>query len=543
MPKKTAVEIKVLYGSLLAFFGVFLLLPLGRMLLQALTGKTGFSLEHLSKILGEGTFWQAMGNSMSVSALSALISVVLALILAYTLQYTKLPTWLGQGIHALAVFPMLLPTMTYGFAILYAFGKQGLLTKLTGVQFFELYGFQGLVMGYVIYTLPIAFLLIHNSMHYVDQKYITVSRLMGDPPLRRFFVSTIRPIVGTIGAAFIQSFFLAFTDFGIPAAIGGEYEVVASILYNTMLGSVPNFGDGAVVAISMIVPSVVSILLLSYLDRFNFRYDKVTRETPTRHLGRDVTFGTLSVLIVLSIVLIFAVIFIIPFVKMWPYELHFTWQHFRDIFSKSQLFYIYRNSLLVAGLTGVFGTAFAYGAALVTQRSPLSPKSKQILESTALVINTIPGMVLGIAFLLCFTGTSLQNTILILLISNIVHFFSTPYLMMKNALSKLNASFETTALLMGDSWLQTLVRVITPNVKHSIFSVFSYYFVNAMVTISAVIFLAGAKTMIITSKMKELQYMAKFEQIFVFSLLILFSNLIVKLLVKFATGKHQSLTK
>ena len=61
--------------------------------------------------------------------------------------------------------------------------------------------------------------------------------------------------MGTLGAAFIQSFFLSFTDFGIPAAIGGEFEVVATVLYNEMLGSVPNFNNGAVVAVVMLIPS------------------------------------------------------------------------------------------------------------------------------------------------------------------------------------------------------------------------------------------------------------------------------------------------
>ena len=57
---------------------------------------------------------------------------------------------------------------------------------------------------------------------------------------------------------------------------------------------------------------------------------------------------------------------------------------------------------------------------------------------------------------------------------------------------------------------------------------FEYYVINAMVTVSAVIFLCGARTMVITAKIKELQYMAKFDQIFALSLLILATNLIAK---------------
>ena len=78
---------------------------------------------------------------------------------------------------------------------------------------------------------------------------------------------------------------------------------------------------------------------------------------------------------------------------------------------------------------------------------------------------------------------------------------------------------------MGDSWFKTVIRVITPNAISSILEVFSYYFINAMVTVSAVIFIAGARTMVMTTKIKELQHFAKFNEIFVLSILILLINL------------------
>ena len=177
---------------------------------------------------------------------------------------------------------------------------------------------------------------------------------------------------------------------------------------------------------------------------------------------------------------------------------------------KGSLYGVYTNSLMVAIVTALVGTLMAYGAALVTARSSVSQKLKGTIDSIALVTNTIPGMVIGLAYLFCFSGTSLQNTFAILIICNMVHFFSTPYLMMKNSLSKMNASWETTAMLMGDNWTKTIIRVVTPNAVSTLLEVFSYYFVNAMVTISALIFLAGTRTMVITTKIKELQYFNKF---------------------------------
>ena len=88
--------------------------------------------------------------------------------------------------------------------------------------------------------MPVAFLLIHNTMGFIDKKTITVSKLMGDSPFATFRIAVLRPLLGTLAGAFLQSFFLCFTDFGIPASVGGRYEVIATVLYNQMLGAVPD---------------------------------------------------------------------------------------------------------------------------------------------------------------------------------------------------------------------------------------------------------------------------------------------------------------
>ncbi len=489
---------------------------------------TGMTLANYTEVLTGKDFLHALGNSFVISACSAVLTTALAFILAFTVHYTNVRKGYKNLITRAAVIPMLIPTITYGFAIIYTFGKQGLLTKIVGIQLFDIYGFNGLLIGYVIYTLPISFMLIHNTMGYIDKKFMIVSRLMGDSPFQTFKITILRPLLGTLATSFIQTFFLCFTDFGIPASVGGSYDVVASVLYTEMLGSVPDFGNGAVVALVMLVPSIVSITVLTILERYNVRYNKISQVELKKSPARDWILGIASGGILVSVLSVFVVIFVVPFVDEWPYRMSFTTEHLAEVFSDYTLSSVYTNSLLVALVTALIGTLMSYGAALVTARSTVNAKLKGVIESIALITNTIPGMVIGLAYLFCFSGTALQNTFAILIICNMVHFFSTPYLMMKNSLSKMNASWETTAMLMGDNWAKTIVRVVTPNAMATLIEVFSYYFVNAMVTVSAVIFLAGTRTMVITTKIKELQYFNKYNEIFILSLLILFTNVVAK---------------
>ena len=531
--KRKSWELKLIFLVLVAVFAIFLAVPAIRLLLKSFLGEDGLTGAYYLDVFSGKGFTTALGNSFAVSIVSALVAVGIAFVMAYIIHYTRLPRGFKRFVQAVATLPMFLPTITYGFAIIYSFGKQGLITRLLGHQFFDIYGFGGLLVGYVIYTVPVAFLLIHNTMGYVDKKTLVVSKAMGDGTLSTFWIAILRPLLGTLAGAFIQAFFLCFTDFGIPASVGGDYEVIATVLYNEMLGGVPDFNRGAVISVVMLLPSIVSILLLRFLERYNIRYDRISDADLRRNPGRDTAWGLSGTVLAILILCMFVVIFVVPLVERWPYQTGFTLEHFQEVFSDNELQTVYLRSLGMALATALFGTL----AALITARSKLPGWCKQVIDAIALVTNTIPGMVLGLAFLFVFSGTSLQNTFPLMILCNIVHYFSTPYLMMKNSLSKMNAGWETTAMLMGDSWPKTILRVVTPNAAASLIETFSYYFINSMVTISALIFLAGARTMVLTTKIKQLQYINEYDQVFVLSLLILATNLIAKAIFTWLANK------
>ena len=416
-------EIKTIYCAVVAVFAFFLAVPVLRLLAESFASEAGAGIaNYISVLTGKG-FLTALGHSAAVSIASAVTATAIAFFLAYTIQYTNVPPVFKSLIRTLATLPMLLPTITYGFAIIYSFGKQGLLTRLFGRQIFEIYGFGGLLFGYVIYTLPVSFLLILNTMRYIDKKFSVVSRVMGDKPLKTFLQTVARPLLGTLAASMVQCFFLCFTDYGIPASVGGRYDVVATVLYNEMLGSVPDFNRGAVVAMMMLIPSAVSIALLRWLEKYNIRYSKISTVEIRKNRLRDGVFFAGSSVFLLGLLSVFAVIFVVPLVSEWPYQTSFTLEHVISTLTDRSLTDVYQNSLFVAVCTAAGGLLVTYGSALATARSGLNSRLKAVIDGIALVTNTIPGMVVGIAFLFIFTGTPLQNTLILIIICNIVHFF------------------------------------------------------------------------------------------------------------------------
>lgn len=528
-------QLQAVFGVLILFFCIFIIFPAFVIIRQSFVRGGSFSLENFQRVLSNAKIYIALWNSVKVSFISAMITTFLAFILAYVQNFTNLWSGFKKAIRLLAVFPMLIPTITYGFAVIYSFGKNGLITKILGFQFFDFYGFYGLVFCYVVYTLPVAFILLNNSMSYIDKKFLIVSRLMHDSPLKTFYMTILTPLWGTLAVAIVQTFFMSFTDFGIPASIGGKYSVISILLFNTMLGSLPDFSAGAVIAIVILLPSVVSILLLRYLQKFNIRYNKTSPVELKPNYIRDFILGILSVVIIVALLCIFAVVIGSPFVSQWPYDMSFSTEHLKAVLADRQLVGVFKNSLIASLLTAVFGTILTYASAICTSRAKIHPHCKIFIEAVAQVSNTIPGMVLGIAFMLAFLKTPLHNTLALIICCNLIHFFATPFLMMKGTLDKMNAGWETTASLMGDTWFKTVRRIITPNISKTLTAVFFYLFVNCMHTTSAIIFLVGARTMVVTAKIQELQHFGRFNEIFILSLMILVTNLIAKTIEGFIT--------
>ncbi|MED3796781.1 ABC transporter permease subunit [Lysinibacillus capsici] len=524
---KTNKIMKLIFLPILLFFLFFLIVPLLYMFWQSFKIGNVVTTQNYIEALRNIEIREAFTNSFKVSFVASVITTILAFWLAYAVHFTTMHRHTKKLVQIGITLPMLLPTITYGFVLIYTFGNQGILTKLVGQPLFTIYGYNGLVIGYVLYTLPVAFILMQNSMQYIDKRFLLVSILMHDQPMRRFYHTVYRPMVGTIGGAFILTFVLSFTDFGIPASVGGNYRVIATELYQAMLGSIVHFERGAVISVLMLVPAVLGVVMLTILERFNFQYKQVGQSELVKHRLRDALFTIYSILCVTAVCIIFSTMFIVPFTKGYPYDFSFTLEHIQNVLAEKDLTKVYINSLIVAVLTAILGVGITFMSALLNTRTPL--KGRKSLDVTSMMTNTVPGMVLGLSYLFFFNGSSLKGTFLIIIACNIVHFFTTPYLMAKNSLQKMDPTWEVTAELLKDSWLKTVIRIILPNIRPTIYQMFSYYFLNAMVTVSGVIFLVSTKTMLVSTRIKELQHFAKYTDIFVLSIFILCTNLIVKL--------------
>jgi len=507
---------------IIIFFIVSFLIPILTLFKMGFVND-GFTLEYLTATFNDAAFQNAMLASIFTSLATAIISLTLSLILVVFMKYTRINKLVKKIVEFLILLPMLLPSISFGFALIYLFGNNGLLMNVFNTSIIDVYDYQGVILGLVIYTIGPTYLMVNNSFNYLNGNLYYVSDILRNKKLD-IMKSVIFPAIksGLISSFFI-AFTLSFTDYGIPMSL--NYNTASKYLYNITLGSYPNFSQGSIVAIFLlIVPLIIYIFVEIFIKKENSG-EEITPLPVKKSLTRDIVTSFLTLCWLNVIIGMFAIIIIVPFVTSWPYDLSFSFDSWLRVLQKENVGRIIFNTARLALLTVIFGTILTFLSAYLVTKT--NSKLNKIIDTLSIIPNIIPGMTLGLAYLLIAKNFDESSTIIFLVLINVVYFFTSPYLLFKNALERLNPNLEKTSIVFGYSWFKTLVKVIIPNLKNTLKEVVCYLIIHSFTTISAIVFISSIATETLSLTIKRLEYFADFRGIFTMSLVILVINIIV----------------
>ncbi|GHV86215.1 phosphonate ABC transporter permease [Spirochaetia bacterium] len=516
----------------LVLFTLVLLFPLVSLFSKAFTGASGdfTGLSNYRRYFNTPSLSVSVQNTVSISLVTTIVSSVLGFLYAYALTRTRIP---GKTFFKyIALLPIFIPTVVHALGLVYIFGRQGIATQL-GFSI-PLYGFTGIVISEIIYTFPQAFLMFYVALEFADGRLYEACESMGIPPLKKFLHVTLPEIKYTVVNVLFVCFTLAFTDFGAPKVIGGSYNVLATDIYKQIAGQF-NMNMGAVVGTLLLFPAILSFLTGRIVSNrntgsLNARSLKLTvKPLP----GRDIFFFSVCSIITLCFLFLITALFVGALTRYYPYDLSFTLKHFA--FNKSTGgIGSYFNSLYMSFLTALFGTAFVFFYAYMMEKSTGHGFLTKYGKLLSVLPLAIPGMVVGLSFIFFFNARHnpfhfIYGTVTILVLSNILHYFSVPYLTAAGALKKLDSEFETVAESMKIPRRQTFFRVTVPLSLPAILEIGMYYFVNAMVTVSALVFLYSANFKIASIAITHMEEAGDISQAAAMSLLILCFNIVIRL--------------
>jgi len=485
--------------GLIALFALvlylFLLYPLWQVLWRSLLDNGGRFIGTANYVhyFSTPAIAASITNSLFVSAASMVLTVTLAFGYAYALTRTLMP---ARGLFRVAaMLPLFAPSLVQAFALIYVFGNNGIITRTTGLNV-GIYGAKGIILAEVFYCFPHALLILSAALGATDARLYDAARTLGAGPVKTFLTVTLPGVkYGLVSACFVV-FTLAITDFGAPKAIGGKFSVMATEIYNQVSGQ-QNFSMGATVSVVLLVPAVLAFVVDRLVQRR--QYALVTSASkpllPERKAWKDTSFLAYCGLIAGFIAAIYAVILVSSLVHRWPYNFGLTLKHYD--FDTAGGYRSLWNSIRVAALTAIVGTTLTFVGGYVVEKCRTAAAGPLYLLSVLPV--SVPGMVLGLAYIFTFNAPGsplnlLYGTLAILIVSNVIHYFTVGFLTATTALKQMDAEFENVGASLGVPFYRTFWRVTVPIALPSIVAISMYFFLNAMVTLSAVIFIVAPGT-------------------------------------------------
>lgn len=509
------------------------ILPLTVLLARALYDTSGnyVGIQNFIKYLSTPSMSSTVTHSVFISTVTMAISTVLGYSYAYALTRTDIR---GKRIFRyIALIPLFMPTMTHGIGLVYLLGKKGFLTML-GVHV-ELYGPVGIILSEVIYTFPQAYMMLFVSLSYADGRLHEASETLGAGPVRRFFTVTLPGTKYTVINTMFVSFTLAFTDFGAPKVLGGNYNVLATDIYKQVIGQF-NIPMGAVVGTFLIIPALISFVV----DRLTQRRhsdgisSRATRINIRKSGLRDALYFIFCSGVALGILLLLGIIVFSAFIKNWPYNLSFVLTNFRFDISTGGL-KSFTDSLIMSTLTAAAGTAFVFVYTYFIEKGRRMKALKAAGSMLSLLPMALPGLVIGLSYILFFNHPDnplhfIYGTVVILVAANIIHFYSVAYITAASALKNLDSEIEAVSESMNVGGAKTFFRVTLPLCLPAVIEIAMYYFVNSMVTISALVFIYSAKFPIASVAISNMEDAGNYAKAAAMSVLILVTNVLVRIL-------------
>lgn len=488
--------------SIMVVIGVFLLvavlLPLYTMMSKSAEDKDGgfIGLANFSEYFSTPALFNSAFNSLSISITTTIIILIVTFIYAYALTRTCMPfKWFFKVV---AVVPLLTPSLLGGISLIYWFGNQGVLKELLLGE--KIYGPIGITMGSAYWVFPHALMIVITALSITDARLYEASDSLRASKLKTFFTVTIPGCkYGLISAGFVV-FTLIFTDFGVPKVVGGNYNMLATDIYKQVIGQ-QNFQMGAVVSVVLLVPAVIAFSVDRIVQRKQIALlsARAVPYTPKPSRGRDLSMLAFCSVIAIIIIAMIGMAQYAALVTFWPYNLEFSLANYDFDVMDGGGWEAFWNSIEMALYTALFGTIIVFSGAYLMEKGRGFTTGRSILHMVAITPLAVPGMVLGLAYIFFFNHPDnplhfIYGTMTILVVATIVHFYTVSHLTAVTALKQMDPEFESVSASLKTPFYKTFARVTVPVCLPAVFDISIYLFLNAMTTVSAVVFLYASDT-------------------------------------------------
>ena len=480
---------------------VFLALPLASILAKSLQNADGElnGLVNFTSYLGTPSLLTSLWNSVWVSVMVTVIVLPLAFGFAYALSRSCMP--LKGSLRTIALVPLLAPSLLSAISLIYWFGNQGaLLGVIRALGFENIYGAPGIVMAECFAVFPHVLMILVTALSLADARLYEAADALGTSTRRKLFTITLPGAKYGLISAGMVSFTLVMTDFGIPKVIGGNFNMLATDVFKLVIGQ-QDFQRGAVVGLLLLLPAVLTFAIDWLVSRKQTAMLSARavpyRPKPARAF--DAAMLAYALLIAALMIGMIGMAVFASFASFWPYNLAPTLSHYTMGLVDAEVGEAFVNSLKLAAGTAFFGTILVFVGAYMLEKTRGMDALRPVVRLLAMLPMAVPGLVLGLGYIFFFNLpgnplNGLYQTLPLLVMCTIVHFYTTGHLTAVTALKALDTEFESVSASLKVPFFMTFWRVTLPICTPTLLDIARYFFINAMTTISAVVFLYSPST-------------------------------------------------
>ncbi len=556
-----------LIGLIISLVGIFVFYPVAHILISAFQSNDGtFSPGLFFPRFFNSDIWGLGCLDLKGSCGPAINSVVLAILtgagstlmgLAFALIFTRTDFKAKPLLRVLTIIPIITPPFVIGLALILLFGRTGAATALFadvfGIEKTRwLYGFKGVYLAQLLSFTPIAFLVLIGVVEGVSPSMEEASQTLDANRWQTFRYVSLPLMRPGLANAFLLGFIESLADFGNPLVLGGNFNVLSTEIYFSIVGAVANPARAATLAIVLLTLTLGAFLLQRRWVGSK-SYATVTGKADSgRHAALSSGVKAACYMTALPwaafTAIVYSMIIFGSFVKLWGYNNSFTLDHYIRAFGVKfkngihltgvawdSYFTTLEIASIAAPLTAFVGLSTAY--LLVRQNF----RGKNVFEFSTMLSFAIPGTVIGVSYILAFNFPPIELTGTGIILIIVFVFRNMPVGVRGGiaAMSQLDKSLDEASITLGANSFTTARRVIAPLLGPAMMAALTYSFVRAITSVSAVIFLVSAKYNMATAFIVGRVENGDFGLAIAYSAVLIVTMLTVIILLQLIIGKRR----
>ena len=477
----------ILAAFLFLLLAFFLLYPIIAVLLKSLRGPSGFTLQYFQAFFSKSYYFQSLYNTLLLGAINTVICLVIGFCLAY--MTTRGPWILRKPLKIITLIPLIAPPYLFALSLIILLGRNGLVTRMFDLHW-QLYGFSGVVISQTLAFIPLAYMMIENTLMSLNPNLEESASDMGASETTILRTITIPLLAPGLLKAALLIFVMTIAEFGNAAILGGRTPFLAPDTYTVITGE-SDFNMGSVLSVILIAPCILIFFIHTYMlegKKFTTIGGKPVASEPRKISPLiKVPFIIISAGAAGAILACFGVVLVASFYKILGVTHNAVLSNYLDFTSNRAIYNSIRVSFVAAVIGAIIGVLLAY----VIVRGKFFGRT--FIEMVSLSGFALPGTVLGIGYLLAFSAPPLQLTggIMILALNCVFRFLAVGVEAGISKLHQIHIEIEEASADLGASFLTTFYKVVLPIMFPAFIAGFIYTFMTAIVSLSAVVFLVS----------------------------------------------------